>query len=148
VPRFLTRTELDERWGAPRLLDLVRVGDGGHDEARIDQALTDAEAEAVSYLSGRYPDQLPTTPDATPPVLKARVADLALHQLRRLTGHRASDQELDAYLGAVRWLRDVQAGRANLDLPGAPAADRTRGDVLLAKLPGDAVFAEGGLDDW
>jgi phage gp36-like protein len=146
--RFTTRAALDARFGADRLLEMVRQPDGTFDEARIDLAIADAEAEVLSYLSGRYPTELPTTPATSPAVIKMAVGEVFLYRLRRATARAASDQEIAAYDATVRWLRDVQAGRANLDLAGAPATDVSRPDILMARGAADQVFGAGGLDDW
>ncbi len=80
--------------------------------ARLETALTDADAEIDGYLSGRYP-----TPEATPR-LRVLATDIALW---RLIGGDADSETRQRYDAAVRYLRDVARGA--IDLTAAAASD-------------------------
>ena len=75
--RYLTRAELLALRGEAELLRLA--GPGGR--PAINKAIEQAEAEATSYLLGRYRSALPSAPSGTPSVLKAKVAVLAHRKL-------------------------------------------------------------------
>ena len=75
MPSFLTLDELYARAGGKaRVQRLAPQAAGGVDEAAITTAITTAEQEAASYLTTRYPTQLPTAPGGAPDVLKSAVA--------------------------------------------------------------------------
>jgi phage gp36-like protein len=116
---FLSVAELKLLRGEAEMLRLA--GPGG--EPALIAAIEQAEAEATSYLLGRYRAALPVLPEATPPVLKAKVAAIA-H--RRLLASGQPSPALDAeHQQALSWLRDVARGAASLDLMDSPPADNT-----------------------
>lgn len=86
----------------------------------VDRALADASAEVDSYLAGRY-----AVPLASP---TARLIELAAAIARyKLLGDAATERARNDYLDARAWLKDVQAGRAQVEglstLPSAGQAD-------------------------
>lgn len=82
----------------------------------LEAALLDAQAEADSYLAGRY--QLPLALPAPAP-LPALIYDRAL---ARLYKHGAPDQVLKRADEALRRLREIGEGKAQLAVAVAPAA--------------------------
>src|SRR6185436_16579725 len=117
--RYLTRAEFLALRGEAELLRLA--GPGGR--PALNKAIEQAEAEATSYLLGRYRSALPTAPSGTPSILKAKVAALAHRKL--LAGGQPSPALETESQQALAWLRDVARGAASLDLPTAPPADDT-----------------------
>jgi phage gp36-like protein len=138
MPRCLTRSELYAQRGQDEILRLA-----GGSETAVDEAITAAEAEAVSYIIGRYRQTLPTLPGATPPVLKAKVAVLAHRRLSRQPSPSLETEAKDA----ITWLRDVAAGRASLDLAEAPPVDNTSPSALISSPTGPGMRRED-LEDW
>jgi phage gp36-like protein len=129
----MTSAELRSRRGA----EIDRLAEG--DEARIEQAIQDAESEAVSYLSVRYAT-LPTTPATTPDVVKCHVAVLAHRRLA--PGHSVALALDEEVRGAREWLSRVSRGVANLDLATKPAEDRTAGPLAIASSSSLGPLAE------
>ncbi len=126
MSRFLTRAELYARRGEDEILRLA--GAAGTDA--VDAAIATAENEAVSYLSSRYGDQLPATPETTPAVLKDKVAALAHRKLPR--GSQVAQALLDEAREVLSWLSQVSRGIASLGLtePTAVKLDRAAPAVL------------------
>ncbi len=149
MDRFLTLAELYARsGGATRVQQLAPPESGGSSAAAIAAAITSAEEEAASYLSTRYPTQLPATAAATPEVLKLHVAAAALYHLARAAHDVVSAEIRAGYDDALSWYRSVAGGRANLSLATAPAVDRSAPQILASRTTSDMVFANGGLDEW
>jgi phage gp36-like protein len=110
------------------------------DPDRLAQALTRASAEADSYLCARYAAPVLQPGDA----LVQCVLDIARF---RLWDRRAPDEVRQRYEDAMRWLRDVAAGRAVLltsaGLPAAPATAQAPGAAAVSARPVvyDSAFA-------
>ena len=129
MSRLLTPSELYElRGGETELLRLA-----GDDPGRINRAIDSAEGEVISYLNDRYGSRVPSGPAGTPAVLKALVAIIAHRRL--VTGAQVAPALVDEYLQATTFLSRVARGGASLDLPGAPAVDRSPGQMLSNSLP-------------
>ena len=119
MSRYLTPAELLALRGEAELLRLA--GSGG--EPALLAAIDQAEAEATSYLLGRYRTALPSDPSSTPPILKSKVAVLAHRKL--LTAGQPSPSLETESQQTLTWLRDVARGAASLDLPSSPPVDNT-----------------------
>lgn len=107
---YATRTDLEERYGADVLTQRESMLAAG----AVARALSDADAEIESYVSGRYSVPLSPVPDNLPKVACAIAYYTVL-------GDAASEIARKGYEDARAWLRDVQAGRAHL-LGAAPLA--------------------------
>ena len=140
-PRYLTPAELLALRGEAEILRLA--GQGG--EPALLSAIEQAEAEATSYLLGRYRTSLPSDPAATPPVLKAKVAVLAHRRL--VTGGQPSPSLETETQQALTWLRDVARGAASLDLPQAPPADDVS-PLIAISAPTTPGLRLRDLEDW
>ena len=127
MARFLTRNELYSLRGQDELLRLA-----GNDETRVDAAIGQAEDEGVTYLLSRYGDRLPTTPETTPAVLKAKLAVIAHRRLVR--GPQVAQSLLDETAEALTWLSRVARGQASLDLPDSAdkPLDRAAPGILFS----------------
>lgn len=140
MPRFLSVDELYECAGGPQrvlrhLPPDVATRDRG---ALVASAIDFAESTAVSYLQSRYgTDGLPENPDATPPVLKATVADLAIYRLASRSNDVVSDDLQRKRDEAMTFLTDVSRGRADLGLSPAIPVDVSVPNVLTARSPTD-----------
>lgn len=127
-----------------QLSDLDR--DGTEDPGVVDAAIVDAEAEVNSYLQSRY-----SVPLAAPVPSRLRAVALDVTTYRLFAARGLSDEGADKvvrqrYEDALRWLRDVAAGRASLPLPGGDArpAMPPRQTYLTTR---PKVFGGGQLDD-
>ena len=140
-PRYLTPAELLALRGEAEILRLA--GQGG--EPALLSAIEQAEAEATSYLLGRYRTSLPSAPSATPPVLKSKVAVLAHRRL--VTGGQPSPALETETQQTLTWLRDVARGAASLDLPTSPAVDDTSPSIAIIG-PTTRGLRLQDLEDW
>ncbi|HET7300109.1 MAG TPA: DUF1320 domain-containing protein [Oleiagrimonas sp.] len=104
---YATQTDLETAFTANEIAQLMA---GGRD---VDVALTAASEEADSYLATRY--AVPITANPLPEHLVEVVCDIARY---RLYAGDAYDEVQTRYEQAVKWLKDVSAGRALL--PGVP----------------------------
>lgn len=110
---YATQTNLTDRYGADVLLELAdRDGDDEVDAAVVARALADADALIDSYIARRY--ELPIA--TTPPVLVTYAAQIAFYGLHR---DRPTDEARRDYEDALVWLKDIAAGRAELDVGGS-----------------------------
>lgn len=144
---YAVRTDLRTRFSTEELLQLTNRGqtvittgmlDDGIDDADlsgysaaeqaeilravaiIDAALADADAEIDPYLAPRY--TLPLS--STPRVLTNHAADIARYRLHE---NVVPDAVRQRYQDAIRFLKDVAAGRASLGLDAAQEATPTTG---------------------
>jgi len=115
---YATLANMIERFGEAELLAIAdRDMDGEVDAEVVSAALDDASGQIDSYIGGRYALPLSGTSGQL-----ARIAcDLARWQLYTDAPH---ERVTEANKAALAWLRDVAAGRANLDIGGEkPQAD-------------------------
>ena len=98
--------------------------DGEPDLSAIERALEDDSALADSYLAIRYAVPVNPVPDA----LRAAVVEMACYRLAN-TGAGYSEDLRRRYEDAIRFLRDVAGGRA--DLPGIEPRDDSSGVSLI-----------------
>jgi phage gp36-like protein len=126
------------------LLDLLadKTGDGVRDAAAIARALDDAGSLIDGYLSQRYTLPLPQVPA----LLKTICIDIALY---RLASNPAllSDDARRRYDDALRFLRDIGAGKAALGLPAVNdgAASEADGAQIVLIESGARVFSRDTL---
>ena len=139
--RYLTCAELFALRGEAELLRLA----GPEGRPAINKAIEQAEAEATSYLLGRYRSALPTAPSGSPSILKAKVAVLA-HRRLIAGGQPSPALEAEAQQ-ALTWLCDVARGAASLDLPSAPPADNTTPTVAAITPTGPGLRLQD-LEGW
>jgi phage gp36-like protein len=128
---YATRTDLEERYGADELAQRESVLPAG----AVARALVDADAEVNSYVASAY--TLPLNPVPSN-VVRIAAAIARYH----LLGDAASEQARQDYGDAVRWLRDVQSGRAVL-MDAAPIAGNTPEATIAVTNGRDKVFAGG-----
>ena len=147
APRFISRAELFALRGEERVARWSGSPAGEPDLAAIDAAILSAEAEASSYLLGRYGNSLPTDPTGTPQVLKDKLADIVGYKLQA-KWDQVSQAVRDSYTDATRWLQAVARGAADLGLAGAPAVDVSTPAVLATKVAADAGLTLSTLEDW
>lgn len=137
---YLTLSDLLAAHSEQALIDLTDRTDpptGTIVAAVVDAAIAGACAEVDSYLGQRY-----SVPLSDP--VPAAVTDAALTiTWYRLHTDRAADKDLRVrYEDAVRWLRDVSAGRAALPGVATSSTAPAVGLVMLAEAP-PRLFGRG-----
>lgn len=99
--------------------------------AAIQSAIEQAASEADSYIAARY--MTPVAP--VPAALNIHITNMACHHLAA-TGDRMSDTIRKRYEDALRWLRDISTGRANLPggrvEGGAPAVTDAPSSIIFS----------------
>jgi phage gp36-like protein len=110
---YASETDIIDLHGAD-LLDLLadKTGDGVRDAAAIARALDDATSLIDGYLSQRYTLPLPQVPA----LLKTMCIDIALYRLASNPALLSEDARR-RYDDALKFLRDIGAGKASLGLP-------------------------------
>lgn len=131
---YATVTDLQDRLGEPRLVQLTDLADPGIglvDTNVAQKALDDASAEIDGYLMGRY-----ALPLAQPPaVLRVHCVSLAHY---RLLGSNADEVTLADVKALRAWLAKVADGSVALFAPADAPAAAGVGDVVFAT--GDKVM--------
>lgn len=100
---YATRIDLEERYGATQLEQRESMLPAN----AVVRALADADAEIDTYVAGGY-----AVPLSPVPAHIVRVASAIARY--RILGDAASEAARKDYEDAIRFLRDVQAGRATL----------------------------------
>lgn len=123
---YASKQDMIDAFGEVALIELTDRTDAGViDDVVLTRALDDTDAEIDSYVSARYDVTLARS--AT--VLRSKAADIAFYKLHR---DRRTDEVRQSYEDAIRLLRDIRNGLANLDIagqqaPSAPADARVEG---------------------
>lgn len=117
------------------------LGTGEADEAVLEEAIADAEAEADAYVQQAYPLPLPS--GNLPRLLTRVVIDLAVwHLFGRRQLH---DDAVEArHKAAVKLLERIAAGEIALGVPKPPA--KATGGTRVNKTDEDRLFGKDVLD--
>ena len=139
---YATVSDMVTQLGEAEVLSLSdRTSSGVVDDALVADALARASSEIDSYLATRH--QVPLT--VVPPMLKTRCVEIAYYLLCR--GARViNDDIVELYKDAIRWLRDVAAGKASLGLPKADA-ETVQDDVVLFVPAVPSIFQDSVVAD-
>ncbi len=109
---YASQQNLIDRFGQDELIQLTgRASLDAIDATVVARALADADAEINGYLSTRY--TLPLSP--VPAVLEKLACDIARYQLFE---NAATEIVKQRYENAVRFLKDVAAGKVTLGVDG------------------------------
>lgn len=140
---YASQQNLIDRFGEDQLIQLTdRTGTGSIDAAVVGRALADADADAEinGYLSTRY--TLPLSP--VPEVLEKLACDIGRYQL---FGNTEKEIVKERYDNAVRFLKDVAAGKVTLgvDSNNAPAATISNAVQMTSSTK---VFGRGESGDF
>lgn len=121
---YVSQQEMIDRFGEDeliRLSDRAAAPAGVIDAAIIDTAIADADDLIDSYIVRRYDLPLARTPSRLTKV----ASDIARFHLYK---DGAIESVAEAHKEAIRFLKDVAAGRAELDIGGEePAASPSMG---------------------
>ncbi|MBX9750901.1 MAG: DUF1320 domain-containing protein [Roseococcus sp.] len=142
---YATQADLSERYGIEELMQLASMPGGATlNQAKVARACADAGDMADGYLRGRH--ALPLT--AVPPLLKRLTAAIARYELHLGGDRLPTEQVTKDRDAAIAFLKDVQAGRADLgiDAQGAEPAEDASGTILSR--PGIAAFGDDEFEDY
>lgn len=120
-------------------LDGAAQGSSEYD-AGVTRALTAASALIDSYAGVQY-----KLPLAGSERLEQLAVDIALYELRKRRGV-VSEQERTDYEDALRFLKDLSAGKAKLDQPDGEEAQTAGGGAVLKRDETDYVFRKDTLE--
>jgi len=140
---FLTVDELIARQDEQDLLALCGIGGPNSaagrmiDRDRLFAQIKRAQSFASGYVKSRYPALASMMPEDMPEALKGAIETLVLYWLRdRVASQSAvSDEWRDRYRDIVAWLRDINAGRADLDLPSTAEGAVEESSGIQASFP-------------
>jgi phage gp36-like protein len=122
---YATTADLESYLGTEayeRLCD--RDDSGAVDTSDVEDALDRASSYADSYMAKWIPALLAAA--SVPRLLVQHVCDIAVYQLG---GDDVTETMRKRYDDALRWLRDVQAGKASLGIP--PIESESAGDGYM-----------------
>lgn len=120
------------------LTDRVNTPPSAIDAAAVDRALRAADGEINSYIGARYGLPLASVPD----IIQDRACTIALYKLNVVS---MPDDVADRYKDAVRWLRDVQAGKASIQ--ELDVADQAPAGGVVVVESASRVFTRGARGD-
>ena len=113
---YITQQDLEDELGEAKLIQLTDDNDSGVvGEKRIERAIGYAVGTFESYARARYTLPVPVTEK-----VRAACIDLAVFHLfksRASTNEGVYKVRKDAHDSVIRWLSDIQAGKAGLDVP-------------------------------
>lgn len=128
---YATRQDLEDRYGAEEVSQRESMLPAG----AVYGALADADALIDGYLASRY--ALPLSP--VPANLVQVASSLARYTL---LGDSATERARDDYKDALAWLRDVQAGRVQLQATQPVPGNEPATVVMVSSSP--AVWGRRG----
>lgn len=131
MPEFIDITGLLDHIDQSELEQVAGIGsfnsaDGrALDEDKISAAIKFAGDMVKGYMMRRYPIVASITPDQTPDLLQAYVADIVRWRLRSRTGNRnsTSDEVESRYKEAKDWLKEVSRNLVNVDFDGVDGGE-------------------------
>lgn len=116
-------------------------GLGSVNEARVDEAISQADAEIDSYCGGRYNVPFTTIPD----VIKKCSVDIAIYNLYSRRVESVPEVRAERHKGAVRLLEGISKGIISPGVDPAPAAS-TDGRAETNKTTDENVFSRDKLE--
>lgn len=131
MPEFIDITRLLDHIDQSELEQVAGVGSFNSsegrslEEAKINAAIKFSGDMVKGYMARRYPIVTTITPDQTPDLLQAYVADIVRWRLRSRTGNRnsTSDEVESRYKDAKDWLKEVSRNLVNVDFEGADGGE-------------------------
>ena len=105
---YTTQSELVERFGEDELIQMTdKDGSAGAIvPGVVDKAITDADTKINSYVAVEYALPLPEVPS-----LVGIASDIARFELHE---NRATDEVIDRYIEAIKWLEGIAKGSIKL----------------------------------
>ncbi|MFQ5818138.1 MAG: gp436 family protein [Terriglobia bacterium] len=138
---YCTQSDLLNQITNDELIQLTDdAGSGSVDTTKVDAALAAASATIDAYAGARY-----TLPLQTSEKVKQLCVDLAIYELEKRR-RRLREATVAAHDAALRFLRDLAAGRAVLDQPAGAQPQATEADVK--KTEQERVFSDEKLREF
>lgn len=144
---YITQQDLEDELGRKKLIQLTaEEGSGEIGEQRVNKAIGYAVGTFESYARTRYSLPVPVTEK-----VKATCIDLAVFHLfksRSTETEGAYKVKKDAHDAAIRWLGDIHAGKAGLDVPSVEetvANPASPDEVLRGSSKTPVVFSDEKL---
>lgn len=138
---YVTREDLERRFGAQEIADLITDDNGDEDVERLDAAIADASTTIDGYLASRY-----TLPLASVPALVTGwAADIARYEL---WDEKAPEEVRQRYEDVMSQLKDLARGLISLPpgSDGTPQAQSAAGAV--DGFSADRIFTMDTLRDF
>ncbi|MVA27055.1 phage protein Gp36 family protein [Agrobacterium vitis] len=128
MTRFLTVDDFTAAFGLAEVSQIAGIGNlndpAGRslDITKIEAAIIWAEDIFVGYARARYPVIETLTPEATAPVIKGLIADVARYRLRDKSGGQGqvADTVRDRHDAAMANIKAVATGKFELPIAGLP----------------------------
>nr|WP_321460397.1 phage protein Gp36 family protein [uncultured Cohaesibacter sp.] len=154
---YLTVEELIARQDESDLLALCGTGGWNGaagrqiDTARLTYQIKRAQSLISGYVKSRYPALESMVPEEMPEALKGALETLVIYWLRDRVHDTSgvSDEWRDRYRDVMAWLKDIYAGRSDLDLPGLDVAQSQDGTAVQYSFPAsrsDHILKGYGFD--
>lgn len=141
---YCTPADLLNRYGLTEVLQVAAAHDGAMvDMAKAGRACADASDLVDGYLRQRY--QLPLT--EVPSLLTRLACAIARHDLHLGGDRQPTEQVVAERNQALAFLKDVQAGRADLGLAPSGGVPAEAGGIMLST-PGIRVVDDRALNDY
>jgi phage gp36-like protein len=142
---YCTQTEIEKL--IPRAL-LVELTDdenlGGVNLDRLDEAISQADAEIDAYISRRY--SVPVEP--VPALLRKLSGDMAVYHLYSRTVQSMPEVRRERYTDAVRRLEAIARGIAGLGIAEEPAPAAQQSGAETNVTSGSQVFTRGSMEGY
>jgi len=116
---------------------------GGVNQARVDEAIAQADAEIDSYCGGRYSVPFTTVPD----IVKKISVDIAIYNLYSRKVEEIPDTREQRYKNAIRQLEGIAKGIISIGEDPEPAAPG-EGGVETNKTNDDRTFTKDSLSGY
>lgn len=139
---LLTYEELEELRGPDEIRRLAGSIDPTELRQWAEAAIDKATDDAVSGLGPRFGDELPTTPEDTPRLLKHKIAEAALYHLQADHRDVVSDDWVRKYKAVKQFYRDVVSGWCSLEFPTSTPPQQ-KPHIAVHRPP--RLFGDGGL---
>lgn len=144
---YITQQDLEDELGLDKLIQLTDDADTGEvGEQRVGKAISYAQGTFDAYARTRYTIPVPVTEK-----VKATCLDLAVFHLmksRSTVDEGVYKIRKDAHDAAMKFLQDVQTGRAALDVPSAEETEEkpaSPDSVLRGSAASPEVFSKENL---
>jgi len=111
-------------------------------QARLDESISQADAEIDSYCGGRYAVPFTTVPD----IVKKISIDIAIYNLYSRKVEEIPETRADRYKNAIRQLEGITKGLISIGEAEAPPASTSEGGAGTNKTESDRTFTKDKLN--
>lgn len=117
---------------------------GAVNQARVDEAIAQADAEIDSYCGTKY--SVPFS-SPVPDIVKKISVDIAIYNLYSRKVEKIPDTRADRYKNAIRQLEGISKGLISIGEAEAPAPT-TQGSPETNKETNDRIFTREKMEDY